>query len=306
MHELRRHDEITLAPEYEGRSEGFTRAALVANALHMGVGLCSLDRGHVDLHVHSHEEGFYVLEGEPVLVLDGRAYELEPGACGVVQVGVPHAWRSDAASPARWVDVHAPRPRGPGEPADTFFLGPPPALAPAPLDVRDPRCRNLFQLADWQLDLESLKVGAPVDQPTVSASMATALLAYSGIAVKMLVDERLGAYLHTMFVVEYQPGGVAHPHDHPFEEAYVMLEGTVEAVADGVRYQLEPGDAFWSGVGCVHAFYNTSGSTVRWLEASAPQPPAAHSYRFNRDWDYLAERLEAAPEEVEASEAARA
>ena len=36
----------------------------------------------------------------------------------------------------------------------------------------------------------------PVEQPTVSASMATALLAYSGIAVKMLVDQRLDAHLH--------------------------------------------------------------------------------------------------------------
>jgi len=30
---------------------------------------------------------------------------------------------------------------------------------------------------------------------------------------------------------------------------------------------------------------------VRWLETSAPGPPARHSYRFERDWDYLAEQL---------------
>ena len=82
------------------------------------------------------------------------------------------------------------------------------------------------------MDLDRLKAGAAVDEPTVSASMATALLAYSGIAVKMLVDQRLEAQLHTMFMVEYEPGGVAHPHDHPLEEAYVILEGEVEAHAD--------------------------------------------------------------------------
>ena len=43
------------------------------------------------------------------------------------------------------------------------------------------------------MELDRLKVGAAVDEPTVSASMATALLAYSGIAVKMLVDQRLDA-----------------------------------------------------------------------------------------------------------------
>jgi quercetin dioxygenase-like cupin family protein len=107
----------------------------------------------------------------------------------------------------------------------------------------------------------------------------------------MLVDQRLDAQLHTMFMVDYQPGAVAHPHDHPFEEAYYMLEGEVDVVADGDRYTLRPGDAFWTAAGCVHAFYETRGSRVRWLETSAPGPPARHSYRFERDWDYLAERL---------------
>ena len=139
--------------------------------------------------------------------------------------------------------------------------------------------------------LDNLKAGASVDAPTVSASMATALLAYSGIAVKMLVDQRLDAQLSTMFMVEYQPGGVAQPHDHPLEEAYFMLEGEVEAVADDARYLLRPGDVFWTGVGCIHAFYNTSGGTVRWLETQAPQPPGRHAYRFNRDWEYLKAKL---------------
>jgi hypothetical protein len=35
---------------------------------------------------------------------------------------------------------------------------------------------------------------------------------------------------------------------------------------------------------------------VRWLETQAPQPPARHSYRFVRDWDYLRERLPAGEE----------
>ena len=101
------------------------------------------------------------------------------------------------------------------------------------------------------------------------------------------------AQLSTMFMVEYQPGGVAQPHDHPLEETYVILEGEVEAVADDAHYVLEAGDAFWTGVGCIHAFYNTSDSTVRWLETQAPQPPARHSYRSNRDWDYLKSKLRA-------------
>ena len=124
--------------------------------------------------------------------------------------------------------------------------------------------------------------------------MATALLVYSGIAVKMLVDQRLDAQCHTMFMVEYQPGGAAHLHDHPLEEAYYLLDGEVEAVADDKTYILKPGDVFWTGVGCIHAFYNRSNTTVRWLETQAPQPPSRHSYRFNRDWDYVKDKLVAA------------
>ena len=121
--------------------------------------------------------------------------------------------------------------------------------------------------------------------------MATAALLYSGITVKMLVDKRLDAQLHTMFMVGYQPGALASPHDHPFEEAYYMLEGEVDVVGDGDRYTRRPGDVFWTAVGCVHAFYETQGETVKWLETSAPGPPDRHSYRFERDWEYLAERL---------------
>ena len=110
------------------------------------------------------------------------------------------------------------------------------------------------------MDLDRLKSGQAMGAPTVSGSMATAVLAYSGIAVKMLVDQRLDAQLHTMFMVDYQPGACANPHDHPFEESYYMLDGEVDVVANGDRYTLRPGDAFWTGTGCVHAFYETRGA----------------------------------------------
>ena len=70
-----------------------------------------------------------------------------------------------------------------------------------------------------------------------------------------------------------------------------MLDGEVDVVANGDRHTLRPGDVFWTGTGCVHAFYETQGGRVRWLETSAPGPPARHSYRHERDWDYLAGRL---------------
>lgn len=293
MHLLIRREEVKLEPGLPDDSAGLTRALLIGGhtgSTHTGLSLVELNDGHVDSHLHSFETTFYVLSGEPVLYLEGAAGRLKEGACGVIPVGARHAWRADGT--ARWVEMASPRPRGSAEPPDTFFVGPAPDTEPVPLDVRDPRNRNLFLLSRSDMDLDRLKRGMPVDEPTVSASMATAALAYSGITVKMLVDKRLEAQLQTMFMVGYQPGAVAHPHDHPFEESYFMLEGEVDVVADGTRYALGPGDVFWTGVGCIHAFYEMKGSTVLWLETSAPGPPDRHSYRFERDWEYLSDRIQ--------------
>jgi len=287
---LVRREDVELAEALPGRSSGLTTCRLVGGTLgatHMALTLVSLVDGHVDAHLHSYETSFYVLEGEPVLYLDGRGVELRPGACGAVPVGVPHAFRCDGR--ALRIEMAAPRPRPDG--SDTHFLGPAPEGRAESLDVRDPRNKNLFLLTEGETDLDRLKSGQAMGAPTVSGSMATAVLAYSGIAVKMLVDQRLDAQLHTMFMVDYQPGACANPHDHPFEESYYMLDGEVDVVANGDRYTLRPGDVFWTATGCVHAFYETQGSRVRWLETSAPGPPPRHSYRHERDWEYLAERL---------------
>ncbi len=289
MHAVLRRKDVELIPALHDHSIGYRRCTLVGGApdsTHMALASCALTEGSIDTHVHSYEESIFVTSGELVLTTDGRAIRLSSGACGVFPVGVPHAIRT--ATEATWIEMAAPAPRL----DDTVFLDGAPVgeSEVVDLDVRDPRCRNFFLLSDDQMDVAVVTKGAAVDVPRVSSSMATALLVYSGIAVKMLIDGRLDAQLSTMFMVEYESGGVAQPHDHPFEEAYLILEGEVVAVADQERYVLAPGDAFWTGVGCIHAFYNESGARVRWLETQAPQPPPRHSYRFVRDWEYLRDR----------------
>jgi quercetin dioxygenase-like cupin family protein len=283
-------------PAFAAHSAGFTRTQLLGGrhgAIHTSTGICDLvPGGRIDPHVHSYEESFYVLAGSPVLDVEGQSVELGPDRCGVLPVGTPHAWRNPGGEPVRFFEMQAPRAREDDDPAppDTFFVPEDPGGEVAAVDLRDPRNQRYFRLDMNQMEVDNLKTGSQVGEPQVSASMATALLAYSGIAVKMLVDERLGAALHTMFMVHYQPGGVAHPHDHPLEESYLILDGEVTAEAAGDRFRMAVGDFLWCGAGCVHAFYNESDTTVTWLETSSPQPPARNSYRFNRDWDYLAER----------------
>ena len=63
-------------------------------------------------------------------------------------------------------------------------------------------------------------------------------------------------------------------------------------LVDGETIVLRPGDVLRTGVGCIHASYNRSpAGRVRWVETQSPQPPGSDSYRFDRDWDYLAARL---------------
>lgn len=262
-------------------------------AVHTGFTVCQLaPAGSVAASVASYEQSVFALEGEVVLQTSEGAALLRPGDYGLIPVGVPHSWRNESGAPARWAQMLSPQPR-PAHDGDLTLVPPLPVTAAAPVNARDPRTRRYGHLAPANMDLTRQSQ----ENLVASASMRTALLVYSGITVKMMVDADLGADLTTMFMVQYDPAGVAGPHDHPFEETYLFLEGRAEGTFDGESYELGPGDVAFAGVGCVHSFRNLGGDRLRWLETQAPQPPARHSYRFRRDWDYLQAALEQEAEE---------
>ena len=255
-------------------------------AVHTGVGLGRLlPGGAVPSHVHSYEESLYVLGGHVVVQTPAEAARLGPGGYGLIPIGVPHSLRNEGTDEARFVRVSVPVPR-PHHDFDTQLVPEVGETEAVDADVRDPRTRRYGQITDAHMDprLQSQEL------LEVSASMRTALLVYSGITLKMMVDSDLGAVLSSMFMVQFEPHGAAGLHDHPLEETSLILDGTVEATFDGAVYQLAPGDVAWAGVGCQHSFHNGEG-TVRWLETQAPPLPPRHGYRFARDWDYLRKRL---------------
>jgi quercetin dioxygenase-like cupin family protein len=286
-HLVRRGGEIDLAAPAGSNAVGFRRWSVVdedtPGAVHTMFSIAELaGGGWIPSHVHSFEDSLFVLDGEVVLDTADGAFQLRAGDYGVIAIGALHALRNVSAAPARWATMFAPQPRSRTS-SDTY---PVPALAerdPAPIDVRDPRTRSF-----GHIEPQNMEVGRQTqDMLAVSASMRTALLVYSGITVKMMIDRELGAECLTMFMVQYEPRGLAGAHDHPFEETYMILEGAVDAVFDDATYRLEAGDIAWAGVGCVHSFANPGPGVVRWLETQAPQPPSRHSYRFARDWEYL-------------------
>jgi quercetin dioxygenase-like cupin family protein len=287
-HIVRRGGEATFAvpDELAGHSTGFRRWSVIDGstpAVHTGLRICTLAAGgFVPVHVHSYEESFHLLDGEAEITTGEGSFRLHAGDYGFVPVGVAHAWRAPGTRGARWAEMTAPQPRAHLN-DDTFLVDGATAAAAIDIDVRDPRTRSFGHIEPSNMD-----VGRQTQEHlAVSASMRTALLVYSGITVKMMVDRDLGAELSTMFMVQYQPEGKAGAHDHPFEETYLILEGEVDATFDGQRCRLTAGDIAFAGVGCVHSFINPAATPVRWLETQAPQPPARHSYRFARDWEHL-------------------
>src|SRR5207302_9704890 len=226
---------FAVPPAFVDRSNGFMRWALVGEgspAVHTGFAICTLEaNGWVAAHLHSSEESVYLLEGEAELTTTEGAFRLRAGDYGVIPLGVVHSWRG-LPKGARWAQMMAPQPRARFG-SDTYFPkeGSVPTTARVgegagvAIDVRDPRTRSFghIEASNMQLSKQTQ------DQLAVSASMRTALLVYSGITVKMMVDSDLGAQLSTMFMVQYEPNGVAGQHDHPFEETYLIVEGSVDA-----------------------------------------------------------------------------
>jgi mannose-6-phosphate isomerase-like protein (cupin superfamily) len=242
---------------YLEHSRGYRQQILIdrhTGSPHMSLSIGHLDEGgHVDSVLHSFEISLYVFSGTLAVTTLGTTTLLPPNHCIVLPLGATYSMKSVEGA--------------------VEFL-----QMASPAELTDGRRHDTAG-------------GSDVNAPTVSPSMATALLAYSGIGVKMLVDQQLGAHLHTMFVVDYQPTAIAHPHDHPFEEAYVFVEGEVHALVEGNLMVLHAGDVLWTGVGADHGFENRSAGLVRWIEVQAPQPPSRHSYRFSREWEHLESKI---------------
>ena len=288
MHHYGRFDEGALRPHpiFAGRSHNYTSVSLVdrsTGSVHTGLSLNHLDSGGtIDPHVHSFEEGFYVLTGEALVTIGQESYRLGPGDFGAVKVGMPSAWRAAGPSPVRWLQMAAPQPKPPGAERDTFFLRDRTMASDAPrLDPSNPRGNLLGHF-------DAAQIPPVAERKNVVAGL-------EGVFLKWMIDEDFGARHHRMLFIEYQPGVGIGLHDHTFEEAYFILDGEVEATLDGKTYSLKANDVVWTGVGCVHAFRNVGARPVRWLETFAPQPPKENVFRFMAEWDGRARELEGAP-----------
>ena len=251
---------------FAGHSQGYTRGGrssiTALGSVMTGLSVCGIaPGGTLDPHVHSFEEGFYILRVRLSSRSTAKSYRAQARRLrrreGRRAARVAERRRR---APVRWLQMNAPQPKPAGKERDTFFQKG--ATAPSdarPLDVNDLRGNLLGHFDETMIP--------PVGQrQNVAAGL-------EGVFLKWMIDENFGSIHHRMLFIEYQPGVSIGLHDHTFEEAYFLLSGEVQGVLDGKTYLAKPGDVLWTSVGCVHSFANIGTKPVRWLETFAPIPP---------------------------------
>ena len=264
---------------FEGHAQGLSRTMLLdreAGSAHVGYSIAELaPGGAVDRCLHAFEKTIYVLSGELQLERDGTLIRLAKDDYALVPTGTPHALRNAGSDTARWVEVSTPQPKPAGGWRDTFFV----------------------ETLDWERLFEAAPPGDPRRKLVGhhDGTMPPGAHMHGdlhGFSIRYFVDRDFGAIHLNMFTVEFAKGGICNHHDHPFEEAYLVLDGDVDIVFDGRSYTLQRGDFAWTGVGSRHAFFPVEGRPVRWLEIQAPQPPAQGGMRWHSRWEELARLID--------------
>ena len=117
---------LTVPRVYANHSQGYTQASLIDRAtgsVHTGLSMNVLaPSGTIAPHLHSFEEGFYIIEGEAVL----SAAAIAPGAWVPAISALSKSARftpgaTRANEPVRWLQIAAPQPKPEGAERDTFF-----------------------------------------------------------------------------------------------------------------------------------------------------------------------------------------
>jgi len=281
MHSFRQIDDSLFhsPPNFGGHSEGLRRADLIGRdqgSIHIGYSIMALKPGgRIDTCIHAYEKGIFITEGEVDLNREGKKFHLRKYDYALLPMGTAHAIQNKSGQPALWVEKSAPQPKRPGEWEDTFFPSglewPEKTLGP---DPKNPACRMIGHFDKGQL---------PPHQKVDEYMW--------GWSKKMLMDQAFGSQHFNMFIIEFTEGGQTNEHEHPFEEAYLVLEGEVTFSAEGEEYVLTPGTIGWSGVGSPHGFYLNRGTSCLWLEIMTPQPPTQNWNRRLSTWDDIRARL---------------
>lgn len=87
-----------------------------------------------------------------------------------------------------------------------------------------------------------------------------------GTAVRVLIsDEKDGAPVYNLRMIEIQPGGHSPDHSHPYEHENFVVEGNGQVVIDGEVYPIGPGSVILVAPGARHQYRNSGNQPLKFL-----------------------------------------
>lgn len=87
-----------------------------------------------------------------------------------------------------------------------------------------------------------------------------------GTSIRVLIsDEKDGAPVYNMRMIEIEPNGNTPDHSHPYEHENFVVEGNGQVMIEGKFYDLKPGDVVLVPPNSRHQYRNTGDTLFRFL-----------------------------------------
>jgi quercetin dioxygenase-like cupin family protein len=115
---------------------------------------------------------------------------------------------------------------------------------------------------------DNLQRGLAVAKPDTDQSLPHVGVVGDTYTILLTGKDTVGRFcLIDMYV---PPGGGPPPHRHDFEEAFIVLDGEVEAVFRGSKQIVRAGETINVPANAPHQFHNSSSQPARLLRICAP------------------------------------
>lgn len=235
-------------------------------------------------HVHTFDEGFYVLRGGLRFVAGNASVVVGAGGFINIRGGTAHFPKNETSGEADVLTLGAPAG------FDEFQLaigervpGPDGPFPPGAPDVHE-RMARLAPEFGIDLQPDNARFQEPpeitVRQPGEGESFAVVGDVYRFLVTSAETGGRYACWHGTIF-----PGGGPPPHVHTREEeAFYVLRGTLAAYDDGARAEAGPGSLIILPRGSRHWFKNETAEPVELLMLIAPAGGEGLFREVGRPW----------------------
>ena len=87
-----------------------------------------------------------------------------------------------------------------------------------------------------------------------------------GVSIRWVIDEQKdGAPIYALRVIEVAPGGHTPDHTHPFEHENFIMEGTGRVQIEGEWFEVTVGDIVFVPPNIQHTYVNTGDNHLKFL-----------------------------------------